>query len=870
MNRQTSLFRTVLPLYAILAGTSLLPAQGDPACPPVEVGLTAPDLQRCDTSRYYLTYCNRGNETASDQLLELELDPELLLLDASLPYTANGSVLLFELGDLSPADCGTAEVTVRLSCDVPLGAAHCTTARVFPDPDCQPVWEGAELIVDGGCEQEQVWLEIANVGLAGMGPPAVYRLFADGVLLESNPFKLEAGEALQWEYPAQGRTFRLETTQVFGFPTESHPAVNVDGCGAGEQGFYSTGFVEPWPADDRVPELSVACVENGVGLPDKVVELPRGYGRFHLLPTNSSADFVVRFRNPLEQVVDQVSITLSLSAFFDQSSFHPYAWSLPWSFDAGTPGSITLSADGAQLPPGRSVYCRFRLDHLPDLAAGTIVPLFAEATVDGQGPFPLVVGWHEIGDDFYATTRIPDTSDSLIFDFGGGRGGDQFTGICAVGDSLLYLAGSSDSYGSYSADAWVVQTDLSGHGRWYNAFDHQGGGERIKALVPAPDGGCLLVGYWDDPQVPGDYLPDARLFALRVASDGQEVWRRLIAPGEQEGGGVGNAVVAGTNGNFLIAGLCQNTAGQAPFLLSLSVEGEVEWIERYPSSEPFFASRLLSTADGGYLLGGAVLGNQPNDFFLLKTGPAGALLWKKGYADERQPDFTSLCQSPDGGFLVAGHTLWMQDGNFVRTPYLLRVDPSGEPLWEETPVVGPLSFAVARDVAPAPGGGYFVAGDVAVDGEENNALLMRIDEQGTVLWTRNYDAGYFETAVALLAVDEHVAMVGHNESPDWLQNVQGLLYFSEQDYQPPVGLDEVGTALTGKVYPNPTADRVWVEWPKEEGQEWMLVDALGRIWLRGEAMESGGAIDLAGLPSGVYYLMAPSVSGRAVWPIVKY
>src|SRR5260221_986465 len=67
----------------------------------------------------------------------------------------------------------------------------------------------------------------------------------------------------------------------------------------------------------------------------------------------------------------------------------------------------------------------------------------------------------------------------------GGTGDDQAYAVAATSDGGYVVAGTTQSFGTLTYDAWVLKLDGSGHVNWQKTY---GGGGYDFALAAAPTG----------------------------------------------------------------------------------------------------------------------------------------------------------------------------------------------------------------------------------------------------------------------------------------------------------------------------------------------------------------------------------------------
>ena len=189
-------------------------------CPNLGVDISTSFLRRCFDNTYYVHYCNDGTISATDAVVEVNLDPFLSMVSATIPYTDLGDNLYaFALDTVEIGACGNFQFTAFLDCDATtLGQTHCVEAHIFPDSLCTAAPTGTPILdVDAVCENDSVLFTITNIGDENMDSPINYIVIEDDVMFMQDEFQLEAGESITITLAANGLTYRLETIQTPGF-----------------------------------------------------------------------------------------------------------------------------------------------------------------------------------------------------------------------------------------------------------------------------------------------------------------------------------------------------------------------------------------------------------------------------------------------------------------------------------------------------------------------------------------------------------------------------------------------------------------------------------------------------------------------------
>ncbi|NUN99634.1 MAG: T9SS type A sorting domain-containing protein [Saprospiraceae bacterium] len=213
----------------------------------------------------------------------------------------------------------------------------------------------------------------------------------------------------------------------------------------------------------------------------------------------------------------------------------------------------------------------------------------------------------------------------------------------------------------------------------------------------------------------------------------------------------GIKVVEDEEGNFLFIGdryIQLDTSGVQPTNVDLEYfkinpEGEVLWSGYLDSTIADGGISVLAESGGGYtllakhcdnVLGG--VGCNRQNPRLYRIDEEGNILWHTTYYSGFIGIAANFVKTPDGGYVIMGMTTKYSE---LGDLFLLKVDANGAEVWEATvPTTGGRAF----DVAPAPGGGYYIAGS-SIETNGRTAMVSKISEAGEVLWTQFYGKASF-------------------------------------------------------------------------------------------------------------------------------
>lgn len=387
-------------------------------CPALTVSIGTNLLRRCfSTNYYFVSYCNQGTATAEDAYILITLDPFLLPVGASLPYTDLGNnILRFDLGEINVGECGSFSLQVKVSCDAVLGQTHCTEAHIYPDSTClpfDPFWSGASLQVSSQCDADSVRFVIENIGNGNMGGPVDYVVVEDAVMFMSGVLPpLSAGASMTLAFPANGSTWRLEVEQEPFHPGNSQPALSVEGCSPTT--VFSTGFVTQFPNNEADPWIDIDCTQNiGAYDPNDKQGFPNGYGPMHYIRPGTEIEYLIRFQNTGTDTAFTVRIVDTLSAWLDPATIRPGASSHAYQFNLTGPGIVEFLYENILLPdsnvnePASNGFVKFNILHRADAPLETVLENRAAIYFDFNEPVITNRTYHRLGENFIVRAWQP-------------------------------------------------------------------------------------------------------------------------------------------------------------------------------------------------------------------------------------------------------------------------------------------------------------------------------------------------------------------------------------------------------------------------------------------------------------------------------
>lgn len=385
-------------------------------CPYLEIDISTPALRQCFNNHYTIEYCNKGTQTAINAYIELELDDNLSITNAPLPFSGPdaNNVYTFQIGDIEIGACADFIVNIQLPC-IPgqagefQGQTLCVDAQIYPNDSClEPFaeWDFSSTKVESECVGDSIQFKIINQGVGNMSTPRTFYVIEDQVMFFQDSYQLLAGEEIQISYEANGSTFRLEADQAPGHPGDSNPSTAEEACLGGSDNTISLGMINQFTQDEADPFVSIDCTTvTGSYDPNDKQGFPNGYGTEHYIEKNTDLEYLIRFQNTGTDTAFTVVVTDIISPLLDITTIDPGVSSHPFTFEVmDSLVSFTfndiLLVDSFTNEAASHGFIKYQISQLPDLDNGNVIENTAEIYFDFNPPIITNTTFHTIGENF--------------------------------------------------------------------------------------------------------------------------------------------------------------------------------------------------------------------------------------------------------------------------------------------------------------------------------------------------------------------------------------------------------------------------------------------------------------------------------------
>lgn len=215
-------------------------------------------------------------------------------------------------------------------------------------------------------------------------------------------------------------------------------------------------------------------------------------------------------------------------------------------------------------------------------------------------------------------------------------------------------------------------------------------------------------------------------------------------------------VVPGVDGGFVMAGQAKVDGGKGLLILKVDEVGQLEWYKTYEFTGQDTGSAILAEADRYAIacnIAGSASGDDRLDIMLLSVNDRGYWGWNATLKRDAEEYATGICRSTDLGYVVAGYAL--SQGRTQVDAIAAKFGQDSTLQW-----VREYPSAQANDIVPGVDGGYVLAGSRDGDG-----LVIKIDEDGDVVWERTYGGSEPDVANSIVQNGEGGYLVaGYTES----------------------------------------------------------------------------------------------------------
>jgi len=241
------------------------------------------------------------------------------------------------------------------------------------------------------------------------------------------------------------------------------------------------------------------------------------------------------------------------------------------------------------------------------------------------------------------------------------------------------------------------------------------------------------------------------------------------------------------------------------FSLSIATiknENNGEWNKEYEGSH-FFD---IEPTKRGYVIVGTFWKQGEGNGLIMKVDENGNMIWQRCYGGRDEDGLWCVLETEDG-YLAGGYT-FSYGGLYNEDFWLIKVDRNGNEIWNKTYGT---KDGVLGGITKAKDGGYLIVG--SVPGFKNNVdivddvLLLKIDENGDMIWYKSFGGNNTEAGDCIIEIDDGYLISGvtvsyatYGVSDAWLIKIDEKAIINEPSNATPSPSMEIAPFVPGSTF----------------------------------------------------------------------
>ncbi|MBK9414818.1 MAG: T9SS type A sorting domain-containing protein [Bacteroidetes bacterium] len=281
--------------------------------------------------------------------------------------------------------------------------------------------------------------------------------------------------------------------------------------------------------------------------------------------------------------------------------------------------------------------------------------------------------------------------------------------------------------------------------------------EEFRDIVQTPDSGFLMCGITN-----GYGQGSNAIYVVKTTKTGEHEWSKAFGGVSPD---LAYSVAINNSGNYFIAGTSSSggNGGYDGYLICLDVSGTILWEKYYGGSDWDFIYSVEVMPDQSILLAGESysFSNGGTDAWVLHLNSSGDTTWTNNFGSTGNDAFKNICQSPTAIYLSGYIDSTDADG---MDGYLIKLDLTGNFVWEKR--VHLLGRDLLNGCTIDQSGDLIAYGSTApFDSTKNDALVTKLDTNGTVIWSYNSASGEDDDAKKIIPISNNELFLIGQKNP---------------------------------------------------------------------------------------------------------
>lgn len=427
----------------------------------------------------------------------------------------------------------------------------------------------------------------------------------------------------------------------------------------------------------------------------------------------------------------------------------------------------------------------------------------------------------------------------------GGNSYQEGIVLCRSTDNGFVIAGRESEALTNYTDIAITKTDSLGDSLWTKTYGGNGANDFPASIVTTADGGYLIAATTYSLSLNAPTQAD--WWVLRLDANGDTLWTKIFY---HNGNDRMQCIWENNDGSIICGGWQYDSGWGKGECKKLDSSGNAEWSNQIPSSGNSFVQYCRQNYDGAYLFAGSYLNG---DFrgIIYEFDPVGSLMdfhiYDKASSVESINSVEHLTQ---GGYLVSAKTGYSSSGYDI---WVLRLDDSWDTLWTKTFNDPIYLYDPEKNFAFSviPDSGFVFGGDLQI-GSSMQAMLYRGDNNGNLVWTKNYGQLNSESNNSVITLSNGFAFCG---SKDLLSTTGYDFYLVRTDRNGSInGINLAENQLNSgriRLSPNPACEYIKIS-GINKSDIIRIYNANGALVMETRARNEIELISTENLVSGIY------------------
>ena len=349
---------------------------------------------------------------------------------------------------------------------------------------------------------------------------------------------------------------------------------------------------------------------------------------------------------------------------------------------------------------------------------------------------------------------FPDEYTRSFEKFYGGDKEDRANEI-AILDDALYVVGTTESAGEGAGDILLLKIDELGKELFRKTYGGIGA-EEGEGVITLADNNLLIIGSTES------FGAEKEIWLIKVDANGKEIWSRTF------GGPAYDApfdAIEHSNGEISVLGSSTSfgTGDLDILYVRFSALGDVLFHKVYGGAKTDGGADIIETKDGNLMMFcyTASQGAGDRDFLLLKTNQQGDSLWSKTYGGADYEESQTMRLLDDGGYLLCGHSASTDP---IHNMYAIRLNEDGSVLWEKN-YGGLMHDGGQAAIFNSKGNYVLVARSMSFGNGDRNAYMVEVSSSdGTIIQEQVVGGDKNDRIDDIIEFNGYYYLVGHSDS----------------------------------------------------------------------------------------------------------